>query len=90
MIPEDAVNSGTSIDQVAAVSRTFKSNYTKIVKCQNCGIQHQVKECPALGKTCFSCRKTKENKFALDNIKNAILLWYLSAFSELYSGNKTT
>ena len=48
LIPEDAVNSGTSIDQVAAVSKTFKSNYTKIVKCQNCGIQHPAKQCPAL------------------------------------------
>ena len=30
--PEDAVDGGTSIDQVAEVSRTFKSNYTRIVK----------------------------------------------------------
>ena len=34
-ISEDAVDGGTSIDQVAAVSKTFKSNYTRIVKCQN-------------------------------------------------------
>ena len=55
--PEEAVDGRTSIDQVAAVSKTFKSNYTRIVKCHNCGIQHPAKQCPALGKTCFSCGK---------------------------------
>ena len=57
VIPEDAVDGGTGIDQVAAVSGAFKSNYTRIVKCQNCGSQHTEKQCPALGKTCFSCGK---------------------------------
>ena len=60
--PEDAVDGGTSIDQVAAVSKMFKSNYTRIVKCQNCGTQHPAKQCQALGKKCFSCGK--RNHFA--------------------------
>ena len=42
VIPEDAVDGGTSIDQVTAVSKTFKSNYTRIVKCQNCRTQNNV------------------------------------------------
>ena len=60
--PEDAVDGGISIDQVAAVSKTFKSNYTRKVECQNCGTQHPAKQCPALGETCFSCGK--RNYFA--------------------------
>ena len=60
--PEEAVDGRTSIDQVAAVSKTFKSNYTRTVKCHNCGFQHPAKQCPALGKTCFSCGK--RNHFA--------------------------
>ena len=62
MIPEGDVDGGTSIDQVAAVSKTFRSDYTRIVKCQNCGTQHPAKQCPALGRTCFSCGK--RNHFA--------------------------
>ena len=62
VIPEGDVDGGTSIDQVAAVSKTFRSDYTRIVKCQNCGTQHPAKQCPALGKTCFSCGK--RNHFA--------------------------
>ena len=57
VIPKDAVDGGISIYPVAALSKTFKSNYTGIVKCQNCGIQHPAKQCPALGTTCFSCGK---------------------------------
>ena len=47
VIPEDAADGGTSIDQVAVMSKTFKSNYTRIVKCQNCGTQYLEKQCPA-------------------------------------------
>merc|ERR1712074_458831 len=57
VIPEGDVDGGTSIDQVAAVSKTFRSDYTRIVKCQNCGTQHPAKQCPAFGKTCFGCGK---------------------------------
>ena len=44
------------------MSKTFKSNYTRTVKCHNIGFQHPAKQCPALGKTCFSCGK--RNHFA--------------------------
>merc|ERR1712074_195814 len=62
VIPEGDVDGGTSIDQVAAVSGTFRSDYTRSVKCQNCGTQHPAKQCPAFGKTCFGCGK--QNHFA--------------------------
>ena len=60
--PKRGVDGKSSIYQVAAVSKTFKSNYTRIVKCQNCGTQHPAKQRTALGKTCFSCGK--RNHFA--------------------------
>ena len=34
VIPKEAEDGGTGIDQVAAVSKTFKSDYTRVVRCQ--------------------------------------------------------
>ena len=53
--PEEGVDGKVCFDQVAAVSKSFKSNYSRTVKCHNCGFQHPAKPCPAKGKTCFSC-----------------------------------
>ena len=47
------VNSGANFDQIAAMSRTFRPNNTRIVKCQNCIIQHPVHKYLAFGKACF-------------------------------------
>ena len=41
--PETTVDNGAHVDHIAAVSRTSKANNTKLVKCQNCGIQHPVR-----------------------------------------------
>ena len=57
LVPEDAVNSVADIDQIAAMSRTSRTNNTKLVKCQNCGIQHPVQKCSAFGKAYFDCGK---------------------------------
>ena len=45
--PEEGVDGKACFDQVAAVS---KSNYSRTVKCHNCGFQHPAKQCPAVGK----------------------------------------
>ena len=61
-IPEEGLDGKACFDQVAAVSKSFKSNYSRTVKCHNCGFQHPAKQCPAMGKTSFSCGK--RNHFA--------------------------
>ena len=55
--PETTVDNGAHVDHIAAVSKTFKANNTKLEKCQNCGIQHPVRKCPAFGNACFGCGK---------------------------------
>ena len=55
--PESTEDNGALVDHIAAVSKTFKANNTKLVKCQNCGVQHPIRKCPAFGKTCFNCGK---------------------------------
>ena len=55
--PESTEDNGTLVDHIAAVSKTFKANNTKLVKCQNFGVQHPVRKCPAFGKACFNCGK---------------------------------
>ena len=53
--PETTVYNGANVDHIAAVSRTSKTYNTKLVKCQNCGIQRPVRKFPAFRKTCFNC-----------------------------------
>ena len=60
--PEEGLDGKACFDQVAAVSKSFKSNYSRTEKCHNCGFQHPAKQCPAVGKTCFSCGR--RNHFA--------------------------
>ena len=60
--PESTEDSGALVDHIAAVSKTFKASNTKLIKCQNCGVPHPVRKCPAFGKTCFNCGKL--NHFA--------------------------
>ena len=55
--PETTVDNGANVEHIAAVSRTFKTNNTKLVKCQNYGIQHPVRKSPAFVKACFNSRK---------------------------------
>ena len=55
--PESTEDNGALVDHIAAVSKTFKASNTKLVKCQNCGVQHPVRKCPAFGKACFNCGK---------------------------------
>ena len=38
--PEEGLDGKTCFDQVAAVSKSFKSNYSRTVKCHNCGFQN--------------------------------------------------
>ena len=52
--PETTEDNGALVDHIAAVSKTFKANNTKLVKCQNCGVRHPVSQCPAFGKACFN------------------------------------
>ena len=55
--PETTVDNGSHVDHIAAVFRTSKANNIKLVKCQNCGLQHPMRKCLAFGKACFSCGK---------------------------------
>ena len=48
--PESTEDNGALVDHIAAVSKTFRANNTKLVKCQNCGVQPPVRKCPAFGK----------------------------------------
>ena len=78
VIPEDAVDGETGTDQVAAVCGTFRSDYTRSVKCQNCEAQHPAKQCPAFGKTCFLVVESKIilQKFVGNkNMHRLILCW---------------
>ena len=36
--PETTVDNGAKVDHITAVSRTCRTNNTKLVKSQNCGI----------------------------------------------------
>ena len=48
--PESAEDCGALVDHIAAVSKPFKASNTKLIKCQNCGVQHPVRKCPAFGR----------------------------------------
>ena len=77
--PETTVDNGAHVDHIAAVSRTSKANNTKLVKCQNCGIQHPVRKCPAFGKACFSCGKLNHYAEFCRKTKQATLNSLLAA-----------
>ena len=55
--PESTEDNGALVDHIAAVSKTFKANNTKLVKCPNGEIKHPLRNCPAFGKACFNCGK---------------------------------
>ena len=57
-------------------------NNTKLVKCQNCGIQHPVRKCPAFGKACFICGKLNHYAKFCKNTKQAILYSLLATLKK--------
>ena len=76
---ETTIDNGDHVDHIAAVSKTFKANNTKLVKCQNCGIQHPVRKCPAFGKACFNCGKLNHYAEFCRKTKQATLNSLLAA-----------
>ena len=67
---------------MAAVSRSFKSNYSRTEKCHNCGFQHPAKQCPAVGKTCFSCGRRNHFSNRCKNSRKSSLNTLLAASEE--------
>ena len=80
--PEEGLDRKACFDQVAAVSRSFKSNYSRAEKCHNCGFQHPAKQCPAVGKTCFTCGRRNHFSNCCKNLRKSSLNTLLAASEE--------